>query len=158
MSAHNLFVQFSHTWLSVAMRDSTWGFAIVEVGHLLALAILGGTILILDLRLLGLGLRRQSVSRIAQELFPLLLGSLIFMFISGVLLVATDPMKYYESPAFRLKALLLLLAIIVHFLLHYKAVQSGSSLGAATWTRAGAILSLVLWLGVGVAGRAIGLI
>jgi len=157
MSFLHLFRWFSHTWLSCTMRDSTWGFAIVEVGHLLALAILGGTILTLDLRLLGLGLKRQPAASVAQAVYPLLLGSLTLMVVSGVLLVATDPMKYYESGPFRIKILLLVIGIVVHFVIQIKTAKNKTEV-IPVWTRGAAILSLLLWLGVGVAGRAIGLV
>jgi hypothetical protein len=157
MSFLDLFRWLSHTWVGITMRDSTWGFAIVEICHLLALAILGGTILILDLRLLGFGLRRQSVSRIAQELFPLFTGSLIPMILSGLLLLASGPMRYYYNEAFRLKMLLTVPAIIFHFIL-LRLAGARTDDSTPVWSRVSAVFSLALWLSVGLAGRAIGFI
>ncbi len=156
MSVINLFQWLGHTPMGLAIRHFTWGVAIVEMIHLLALAALGGSILIVDLRLWGIGLRRQSPSHLAKELAPIFLGSLIVILISGVLILSAEPMKCYYSDAFRLKMLLLLLAISFHFTLHSKAVKSASGQIHSIWSRSAAALSLALWLAVGLAGRAIG--
>ena len=140
------------------MQQSTWGFAIVEMVHLLALAVLGGTVLIVDLGLLGLGMRRQPVAHIARELTPLFLGSLVMMMISGILLLSEEALKCYYSPAFRAKMAFLLLAIAFSFTLHRKVVQSSITIGSSWKAKGAALLSLALWLGVGLAGRAIGFV
>ena len=77
--------------------------------------------------------------------------------ISGALLVMTGPMKYYHSPSFRLKILLFLLAVTFYFTLHRNAVRLNADSTGFTWSKVAAVvLSTVLWLGVGLAGRAIG--
>jgi hypothetical protein len=156
MSLLHFFRWLSHSSFSIYLRHSTWGFAIIETVHLLGLAALGGAILIVDLRLLGIGLRRQPISQVARELSPVLLGSLGVMLISGALLVMTGPMKYYHSPSFRLKMLFFLLAISFYFTLHRRVIKSNEDTVAPAWSRVAAVVSLVLWLGVGLAGRAIG--
>lgn len=139
------------------MRDSTWDFAIVEVGHLLALAVFGGAILLVDLRLLGVSFRTQPASQVARELLPLTVGGVIVMFVSGFLLVANGPVRYYYNPAFRLKMELFLFALFFHFFLQIRvAHQVPSEEKNSLWIKAGAVISLMLWLSIGVAGRAIG--
>ena len=125
------------------VRDTKWGFALVEMVHLLALAGLGGAILLADLGVLGVGLRRRDVGR---ELSPVFIWSLTAMVISGVLLIAAEPMKCYYHPAFRLKMILLASAVLFAFTVRRWAIDS----------KLVAVLSLVLWLSVGLAGRAIG--
>src|SRR5580658_9812509 len=115
---HQLFRWLEHTSFSVFIRHSTWGFAIIEMVHLLGLSALGGAVVVVDLRLFGVGLRRTATSRIAKELWPVLLWSLAVMLVSGMLLVSTGPMKYYYSPAFRLKMLFFPLAIASSLILH----------------------------------------
>ena len=157
MSFLNLFHWLSQTWIGILMRDSTWGFAIVEMCHLLALAIMGGTILILDLRLLGLGLRRQAISRIAHELWLLFTVSLLGMVLSGSLLLASGPMRCYYNEAFRFKMLVTIPTIIFQFaLLHF--VDRKKVDMPTVWSKTAAVLSLLLWLSLGLAGRAIGFI
>jgi hypothetical protein len=111
--------------------------------HLLALAGLGGVVLLVDLGAFGLGLRRRGM---VSQLFPIFFWSLLGMIISGVLLVAAEPIRCYYHPAFRLKMVLFAAAILFTFTLHRRSVES----------KPFAILSLVLWIGVGLAGRAIG--
>jgi hypothetical protein len=156
MPVLHFFRWLSHLSLSIYLRRSTWGFAIIEMVHLLGLAALGGVILIVDLRVLGIGLRRQPVSRVARELSPILWGSLGVMLISGVLLVLTGPMKYYHSPSFRIKMIFFLLAVSFYFTLHRSAVKPTADHAVSAWPKVAAAISLLLWLGVGLAGRAIG--
>lgn len=151
-----LFRWLSHSSLSIYLRHSTWGFAIIETVHLLGLAALGGVILIVDLRVLGIGLRRQSISKVARELSPIFWGSLGLMLISGVLLVLTAPMKYYHSPFLRIKMLLFVLAIAFYLTLHRNAVKPAADYAVSSWPKVAAVISLALWVGVGLAGRAIG--
>lgn len=140
------------------MRESTWGFAVVEMVHLLGMAVLGGVVLIVDLRLLGLVLRGQPPQRLARDLSPLLTGSLIVMAISGVMLVSEETLKCYYSPAFRWKMALFAIALAFYFTLHRKLLNAGGEETPGLLAKLAAGVSLGLWLGVGVAGRAIGLI
>jgi len=156
MSVLSLFQWLGHTSMGLAIRHSTWGVAIVEMVHLLALAALGGTILLVDLRLFGIGLKHPPAARLARELSPVFWGSLAVMVLSGTLIVSAEPMKCYHSGAFRTKMLLLVLAILFHFTFHRNAVESTTEKVASLWSKSAALLSLALWLGVGLAGRAIG--
>lgn len=156
MTLLSLFQWLGNTWVGLALQNSTWGVAIAEMVHLLALAALGGTIVLLDLRLLGIGLTRQPASWLARELSPLFWGSLVVMLISGALILSADPEKGYYSDAFRIKMLLLFLAILFQVTFHRNAIASTTETGPSTWTKSTAVLSLALWLGVGLAGRAIG--
>jgi hypothetical protein len=135
-----LFQWLAHASAFAWVRDSKWGFATVEMVHLVALAALGGVVLLSDLSVFGIGLRHVS------KLFPIFKWSLIGMVISGAMLVTAEPMKCYYHPAFRLKMVLFLVAVIFAFTIRRRAVDS-------KWA---AFLSLTLWLSVGLAGRAIG--
>jgi hypothetical protein len=140
------------------MQTSQWAFALVEMVHLLALAALGGSVLFLDLRLLGITLRGESAAAISRDLGRILLVSLIVMISSGIGLLSEEAMKCYYSPAFRWKMALLAAAIFFYFTVHRRAALRAGIGAASVAQRAIAIVSLLLWLGVGVAGRAIGLI
>jgi hypothetical protein len=147
MSLLPLFVWLSRTSVGIFMQQSTYAFAIVEMVHLLALALLGGTVLIADLSLFGIGFKGPKAAELARELSPWLLGSLALMVISGVLLLSEEALKCYYNPAFRLKMLFLFLAVLFYFTIHRRA-RSKVTAG----------VSLALWLSVGLAGRAIGFI
>jgi hypothetical protein len=158
MSLHAVFMALAHSHLGHAMQASKWGFALVEMVHLLALAILGGSVLIVDLRLLGVILRGESACLIGRDLSRLLLGSLAVMIVSGTALLSEEAGKCYYSPAFRWKMALLAAAVTFYFTLHRRALLRTGAGAPNLWARIAAIISLSLWLGVGVAGRAIGLL
>jgi hypothetical protein len=156
MTVLSLFQWLGHTAVGRAMQHSTYGVAIVEMVHLLALAILGGTILLIDLRLFGIGLKRQSASWLHRELSPLFWASFAVIVLSGIVILSAEPMKCYYNTAFRAKMAILFVALLFHFTLHRNAVVSTTKAVSSVWAKATAALSLVLWLAVGFAGRAIG--
>jgi len=140
------------------MQSSTWGFAVVEMVHLLGLALLGGSVLVIDLSLLGFGLRGVKKSQVVRGLTPVFRLSLVVMLVTGVLLLSEEALKCYYSPAFRLKILALALAVPLSWALHRQALRNGGTDDATSKVKLAAAVSLALWLCVGVAGRAIGFI
>ena len=86
-----------------AISTSTWAFAVIESVHLLALSVIGGAVLIVDLRLLGFGLRRQSLAQVARDARPWFVGSLIVMLVTGIALFMSEPVKCYYSTPFWVK-------------------------------------------------------
>ncbi len=151
-----LFQWCEATWVSAAIRDSTWMFAVIEILHLLGLALLLGSLIVLDLRLLGWGMRRQPVAQLARELAPWIRGGLAVMLPTGLLLFFSEAMKCYASPPFAIKMTLLSLAIVSHLIIFPQALRMKDSAHLPRWSRPAACISLVLWFGVGLAGRAIG--
>ena len=85
------------------MRSVKWFFPAVESVHLMGLALTGGAVLMLDLRLLGFGLRRQPVAQVAQDAQRWLLVSLVVMLPTGFLLFMASAVKCYYLPAFWVK-------------------------------------------------------
>jgi uncharacterized protein DUF6644 len=140
--------------VGLAIRESLWLFPIIEAVHLLALASIGGAVLIVDMRLAGLTLRTTPVVTIARDAQPWLVGSLAVMIVTGALLFTSEAIKCYYSPPFWLKMLFLGLAILFTFTLRWKVTQSAS---AAPWLmKTVALVSVLLWSGVGLMGRGIG--
>jgi len=158
MSLLSLFQWAAHAPAFAVMRDSKWGFAVVEMVHLLALAGLGGTVLVVDLGILGVGLRSVPASRVARDLSPWFLGSLILAVLSGLLLVSAEAMKCYYHPAFRIKMLLFAAAVGFYFTLHRRLIAAPRDHAPSAWTRFAAVTSLLLWFSVGLAGRIVGLL
>ncbi|MGA3008981.1 MAG: DUF6644 family protein [Terracidiphilus sp.] len=145
------------THLGIFMRDSTYAFAIVEICHLLALAVFGGAILLVNLRFLGVAFKLQPISLVARELLPLTGGGVVAMFISGFLLFMGGSMRYYHNPAFRLKMILFVVALVFHFFLQVRASRQSSELSLnSNLLKLGSVVSLLLWFSIGLAGRAIG--
>ncbi|MBZ5618708.1 MAG: hypothetical protein LAQ69_08305 [Acidobacteriia bacterium] len=115
-----------------------------------------GILLLLNLRLFNLGLRRQPIDRLAGQLAPWMLGSLGVILVSGTLLFLSEALKCYDSGPFQSKMLLLFLAILFHFTVYRPFTTSGKALLTPFRARMVASVSLILWFGVGLAGRAIG--
>src|SRR5947209_7815538 len=95
------------SWLGTAVRDHIWAFPVIETFHLLALAILLGTVLIVDFRVFGLGARYSPVSQLASELEPWMVLSVVILILSGIPMMMSEPMKCYESTSFPIKMILL---------------------------------------------------
>jgi hypothetical protein len=146
----------SETRISQAIGQSSWAFAVIESVHLLALAVIGGAVLMLDLRLLGFGLRDQSIERVARDAFPWFVGSLIVMLVTGFGLFVSEATKCYYSTPFWVKMASLLLAMIFAFTVRRRVALAGEGQVRPIWLKVVAVVSLVLWFGVGAAGRWIG--
>lgn len=143
-------------WIGIVIRKSTWLFPLIETLHLIALTILLGTVLILGLRLFRLILRNQKVSQLASELAPWTLGAVCTMILTGVLLFVSEPVKCYNNPPFRVKMVFLLLAITYHFTVYRKFTGAVPDKWSPALEKLAGAFSLILWFGVGLAGRAIG--
>jgi hypothetical protein len=143
------------TWLGTTVRDTVWAFPVIETFHLLALAVLLGTVLIVNLRVFGLGARYSPDRQTARELEPWMLVSLAVLILSGIPMFLSEPMKCYESYSFPIKITLLVLAILWHFTIQRK--WSAPDPGPATPLKGkvAACVSIALWAGIGMAGKGI---
>jgi hypothetical protein len=139
-----------------AIRNSSWLFPVIESVHLLALAMIGGALLVVDLRLLGLGLRGQPVRQLAQEAQPWLIGSLLVMIATGLPLFLSESIKCYYNQAFWVKMTALPLAVLFTFTVRRKVALADELRMGPRWRSLVALLSLALWFGVAAAGRWIG--
>ena len=135
------------------VRQATWGFAVIETLHIMALAVLLGSMLIIDLRLMGLGMTRHPAAELAGLLSPWFWASFFTMVATGICLFASEAVRLSGSGPFMYKMMFLLLAVGVHITIHRKAIANGVE-GAALGKAAG-WLSLICWLGIALAGRAI---
>jgi hypothetical protein len=133
-----------------------WVFPVVEAIHICGFTLLVGTIAILDLRLLGVRLRNQPISRVAKELSPWTWAGLIIQLTTGPYLFSGDPHEYVQIAAFRNKMLFLALALIFHFTVIRRATAPPSDLAPLGWRRPAACVSLGLWFCVLLAGLWIG--
>jgi hypothetical protein len=152
MTVHHIFLWLDHSALANLIRASTWAFAALEVVHLFGLTLLLGTLSVLDLRLLGVGLRDQSISQIASDTSPFTMIGLATSALTGVVLAVAEANRLYESGPFLIKMILFVLAVAFTFTFNRRLNTREPSRGAAL---GGGIVSLLLWFGVGFAGRAI---
>jgi hypothetical protein len=145
-----LFQWFESTPIATVVRESLWLFPVIQCIHLLALALLGGSVLVVDLRLLGVGLTAQPLSEVAQKVHSWLLGSLCAIAVSGLLMFLSESLKCYYSPPFWYKMALLLCATAFALTFRRRVVSGG---GRPWVCRLTAMVSLALWFGVGFSGR-----
>jgi hypothetical protein len=138
------------------ISNSPWMFAVIESIHLLALAVIGGAVLMLDLRFFGFGLRRQSIQEVAREAQPWLIGSLIVMLVTGVALFISEPTKCYYSIPFWWKMWSLALAMLFTFTVRRRVSLADETRVRPAYHKLVAVVSLILWCGVGSGGRWIG--
>ncbi len=131
-----------------ALNDSEWLFPAVESVHITGLAILIGTIAIVDFRLLGLALRDRPAPQLARDLRYWTWAGIGIMLTTGPMMLSAEPERGYGNPAFAFKMSCLLLALVTHFTIHRRAARLGQGKFAAC-------LSLLLWTGVIFGGRAI---
>jgi hypothetical protein len=145
--------------LGTSIRESDLAFDLIETAHVLGITLLAGTVAILDLRLLGLVLKKDEVSDVAGQVLPLTLAGFALMAVSGILLFWSEASKMYFNPAFRVKLVLMGLAGLNPLLFHNSIYRSVAlwDLSPSTPARArfAGALSLVLWTGIIVSGRAI---
>jgi uncharacterized protein DUF6644 len=152
----NFFQWCEASSLGTAIRTSTWAFAVIESFHLLALAVIGGAVLVVDMRMLGMGLRGQRIADVARNAFPWLVGSLGVMLVTGVGLFLSEPTKCYYSTPFWVKMSSLALAMLFTFSIRWKVTLADELRVRPIWYKLVALVSLALWFGVGAGGRWIG--
>jgi hypothetical protein len=138
------------------IRESIWLFPVIEAFHLLGLGLTVGAVLMVDLRLLGVGLRKQPVAELAAAVQPWLLGSLTLMVTSGTLLFLSEAVKCYYSFPFWVKMTSLFLVLIFTFTVRRRVTRTGLASDRLLLGRVTALVSLTLWFGVAWGGRWIG--
>jgi hypothetical protein len=147
----------NETAWSTALREGDLSFPIIETIHLMALGASVGVIMWIDLRLMGVAMKRERVSDLITQVEPWAIGGFIVMFISGALLLLSEPLKCYTTMAFRLKVLMLILAGLNVWLFHrgiYRTIAKWDDDKILPWqARMCGLSSLILWFGIIIAGR-----
>lgn len=138
------------------MRESMWAFPIAESIHIMAFAIVVGSIVMLDLRLLGLS-RRIPVAKLSAHILPWTIGAFLVAVASGLSMFTAHTADYLTNPVFLLKMGLILAAGVNAALLHVGAMQAGAAwdvdAGTPGRVKVAAGLSILLWLAVIACGR-----
>ena len=124
------------------VNEYSSAFPILECIHIAGIVCGVGTAAIVNFRLLGVGLTRNSAAWLWRDALPWTLGGLTLAIVSGLLLFSIDPEMYYVNYAFRLKMLFLLLAIVFYFTMVRKAAAANTHGGKASMV---ACISLGLW-------------
>jgi hypothetical protein len=127
------------------LSTSPSAFPVLECFHIAGFALAIGMTALVDFRLLGFGLLKQSPAQIERAFEWWTLGGLIVAVFSGVLIFSTDPDMYYRNWSFLLKMAALVIAIIFNYTIHRKALSMPFSTIPA---RLIASISLLLWTSV----------
>jgi hypothetical protein len=140
----------------IALRSSPWFFPVIATIHLMGLAVIGGAVLLVDLRLLGLGLRSQPVAQLERDARRWLFGGLIVMIGTGILLFMCFATKYYYLTFFWVKIAALCLVVVFTLSVRRRVAMADDTRVNPAWNRAVALISLSLWTTVALGGRYIG--
>jgi hypothetical protein len=159
MSWAHFLLWLHDTQFSITMRESLWAEPIVESIHVLTLTLFIGFAVLLDMRLLGVAMRRRPVSEVLGQLNPWLFVGFTIMIVSGTLLFIGDPVSFYTTTFFKVKMIMLVLAglnvAIFNWTVGRKIAEWDLNPTTPRGAKVAAIVSLVLWVLIVAAGRAI---
>ncbi len=149
-----------HSRLAVAIAGSAWAFPIIETIHVIALTLTVGTVLIVDLRLLGLASTGQAYVALRREVLPWTWGAFGLAVVSGSLMFMTQASEYFVNEAFRIKFALMALAgvnmAVFELIVSRRAGDWDRGLPIPLRGRIAAALSLALWASIVFFGRRVG--
>jgi hypothetical protein len=144
------------SWATV-IHQSLWLFPMLETAHLFGIVSLVGATSALDLRLIGLTMKGEPVSRIAGRLLPWAWAGLTIQVVTGFCLFASEATRCFENKAFRIKMVMLVLTGLNALIFHQTVYRRVTSWDEAPATPLGAKLagccSILLWFGIVAAGR-----
>ncbi len=143
-----------------AIRESGSLFPMLESLHVLMIAVVVGTIAIVDLRLLGIASHRRGARQLTLDMLPFTWGAFVLALVSGSLLFVSNATKYFDSMPFRFKLLTILIAginmAIFHVTAYRKIGEWDDRLPTPPAARIAGFTSLTLWIVIVFLGRWIG--
>ena len=163
MTMHDFLLAAEHTSLAAAMRGELgweWLFPIVETLHVISLAMVFGSIVMVDLRLVGATSRNSAVSRLSGEVLPYTWGAFVCAAVTGTLLFISKAHVYFDNLQFQLKFLCMFLAgvnmAVFHFGAYRHVLEWDERHPPPRAARLAGATSIALWIGVIFFGRWIG--
>jgi hypothetical protein len=146
--------------IASGIRNSLYLFPLIEIVHVIAIGLVFGTIMIVDLRLLGLAWTGRSYDRVSSDVLKWTWGAFLLAAVTGALMFITNARVYVDNGFFRAKFALMALAglnmLAFQLTVGRRTAEWGRAVRAPDAARAAAIASLVLWTGVIGMGRATG--
>ena len=156
-SLNAICVWIDQTPLSQAIQATSWVVPTVQTVHILAIAVVASSALMIDLRLLGIFWADRPMKAVFSRFLPLVWWPLLILFATGAIMIIGEPARSLRNPAFQLKMLLLITALIVTGLSQFFRRQDGTfgDLGSAPRLLrvAIAVVSMLLWSAIIFAGR-----
>jgi hypothetical protein len=162
MSALSFAQWIQGTAFFTALRGSAYVYPIILSTHMIAIALFGGMILLVDVRLLGWAMHKYTVSEMISQLRPLKRVGFLLLITCGLLMAGCKAEEYYYNAFFRTKMTILAL-VGIHALIFRRGVyRNTAALDEAPQipkqAKLAASLSLLLWTSLVIAGRGIGYI
>jgi hypothetical protein len=144
---------------SIAIRESIYGYTALLSLHVLSMCLFFGLVLMMDLRLMGVGNMRTPFSQLQRRLFPWQMLGMVVSAVTGVMLIYGQPSRFYSNIFFYVKMMMMLVAAVNALAFHQSAYHTVTLWDAGGKPPASAklsgVLSIALWAGVVVAGRLI---
>jgi hypothetical protein len=133
-------------WVTT-LATNTWLYAFITVVHYFSLFFCVGTIVLLDLRILGIADRNQALTPLAEQLRPWTWIGVGFTVVSGFLLFATEAGDYAAATPFRIKMLIIVMALIFALAVQWNVAKWDRAPAIPLAAKLLAVASIVFWLG-----------
>jgi hypothetical protein len=146
------FEWIEHSPVGEFLRNSRVLFPIIESIHLIGLALFVGTLLLIDMGLLGLAMRRQPVHQVAAALAPWTWGGFLLLMLTGPFMFTAQAAKWHDNPVFWFKMLLLIIAAVFQLSVRRKITADNSLLHPVTAKLIGAV-SLIMWISIALSAK-----
>lgn len=160
MSIDQALDAIKNSGLAVAIRDSLYLFPAIEAVHVISLTLVFGTIMVVDLRILGIASTNRSYDRVSADMLKWTWGAFALATVTGTLMFTANARVYFDNTFFRIKFALMALAGLNMLVFQLTAGRDTASWSEArsgpNSAKAAALASLVLWLLVIGVGRAVG--
>lgn len=156
-SLNSICAWIDQTTLSQAIQVTKWVVPTVQTVHILAIAAVASSALMIDLRLIGVFWADRPMRNVSSRFLPFVWWPLLILFVTGALMIIAEPARSLKNPAFQLKMTLLVAALIVTGLIQYFQRRDAGfgelGRGSHVVAVAVAIVSLALWSAIIFAGR-----
>jgi hypothetical protein len=159
MALEQVLTRLQDLSLPTQIRESDWLFPTIETVHVFALVLVVGSIMTVDLRLLGLANKERPFSQVASEMLPWTWTAFAIAALAGMLMFSSKALTYYGNIPFRLKMVCLLLAGINMAMFHGVGTRHLETWdrGRPPWSaKLAGGASLLLWVTIVAAGRWVG--
>lgn len=155
-SLNSICVWIDQTQLSQWMQVTNWVVPTVQTIHILAIAVVASSALMIDLRLIGVFWADRPLKDVSSRFLPLVWWPLLILLATGAIMIISEPARSLKNPAFQLKMILLIAALIVTGIFQFLQ-RRNAAFGEHTRPRAAAVtvavVSMLLWSAIIVAGR-----
>jgi hypothetical protein len=143
------FKWLENTWWATKVDDSVPIAVVFEIMHYFSMFLLVGSIVFVDLRLMGLAGRRRSIADVSSQFFPIMWVAMAFNFFSGFVMFASDATTFAPNWVFHIKLTVIFLAVVFGIFVQFQARKWGQEDAPAipTWGKILALVSLLLWIG-----------